>query len=138
MAAFSVFWAAVALRPVQSPYGIDQRGIALFALAGAGGATVTPLAGRAGNRGWTRLATVASHLLLIAALALAASAELVRFAFSWMPLALMTVSAVLLDMGEPRSRAGSRKRSEESLEPVKVLGFTVPLTLLAFADEVIE
>jgi predicted MFS family arabinose efflux permease len=99
MAAFSVFWTSVALRLVQPPYGLDQRGIALFALAGAGGAIVTPLAGRAGDRGWTRPATVASHLLLIAALALAASAELVQSALSWMPLALMIVSAVLLDIG---------------------------------------
>jgi predicted MFS family arabinose efflux permease len=99
MAAFSVFWTAVALRLVQSPYGLDQRGIALFALAGAGGAIVTPLAGRAGDRGWTRPATVASHLLLVTALALAASTELLLFASSWMPLALMIVSAVLLDIG---------------------------------------
>jgi predicted MFS family arabinose efflux permease len=68
-------------------------------LQGAGGAIVTPLAGRAGDRGWTRPATVVSHLVLIAALALAASAELVQFAFSWMPLALLIVSAVLLDIG---------------------------------------
>lgn len=99
MAAFSVFWTAVALRLVQSPYGLDQRGIAVFALAGAGGAIVTPLAGRAGDRGWTRPATVGCHLLLIAALALAVSAEFVQVPFSWMPLALMIVSAVLLDIG---------------------------------------
>lgn len=97
MAAFSVFWTSVALRLAQSPYSLDQRGIALFALAGAGGAVVTPLVGRAGDRGWTRPATVASHLGLIAALALAAWCGSLRPA--WMPLALMVASAVLLDIG---------------------------------------
>jgi predicted MFS family arabinose efflux permease len=99
MAAFSVFWTSVALRLAQSPYGLDQRGIALFALAGAGGAVVTPLVGRAGDRGWTRPATVASHLVLIAALALAAWCGSLQPALSWMPLALMVASAVLLDVG---------------------------------------
>jgi predicted MFS family arabinose efflux permease len=99
MAAFSVFWTSVALRLAQSPYSLDQRGIALFALAGAGGAVVTPLVGRAGDRGWTRPATVASHLGLIAALALAAWCGSLRPATSWMPLAMMVASAVLLDIG---------------------------------------
>jgi predicted MFS family arabinose efflux permease len=99
MAAFSVFWTSVALRLVQPPYDLDQRGVALFALAGAGGAIVTPLAGRFGDRGWTRPATVASHLLLIAALALAAWAGSLQSASSWLPLILMVASAVLLDVG---------------------------------------
>jgi hypothetical protein len=53
MAAFSVFWTSVALRLAEAPYDLDQRGIALFALVGAGGTLVTPLAGRAGDLGWT-------------------------------------------------------------------------------------
>jgi predicted MFS family arabinose efflux permease len=99
MAAFSVFWTSVALRLAQPPYGLDQRGIALFALAGAAGAVVTPLAGRAGDRGWTRPATVASHLVLIAALALAAWTGSLQSVSSWMPLVLMVASAILLDVG---------------------------------------
>jgi predicted MFS family arabinose efflux permease len=100
MAAFSVFWTAVALRLSQPPFELSQRGIALFALVGAGGAVVTPLAGRAGDRGWTRGVTLASHLILIGALALAA------WAGTWtgtgtklLPLVLMGVAAVLLDVG---------------------------------------
>ncbi|MEO6431936.1 MAG: MFS transporter, partial [Nitrosospira sp.] len=52
MAAFSLFWTAVALRLMQSPFELDQGEIALFALVGAAGAVVTPLVGRAGDLGW--------------------------------------------------------------------------------------
>ncbi|QPC91792.1 MFS transporter [Mesorhizobium sp. INR15] len=97
MAAFSLFWTAVALRLALPPFGLGQRGIALFALVGAGGAVVTPLFGRAGDRGWTRPATIACHLVLIGALALAAWAG--SDGPSWWPLVLMGVSAVLLDIG---------------------------------------
>uniref|UniRef100_UPI0031CE271C MFS transporter n=1 Tax=Inquilinus sp. TaxID=1932117 RepID=UPI0031CE271C len=72
MAAFSLFWTAVALRLAQPPFGLGQSGIALFALVGAGGAAVTPFVGRAGDRGWTRPATLASHLAVIAGFGLAA------------------------------------------------------------------
>lgn len=99
MAAFSVFWTSVALRLAEPPFGLDQRGIALFALAGAGGAVVTPLVGRAGDRGWTQPVTIASHLILIAALALAAWSGTLQSASSWMPLAWMVASAILLDIG---------------------------------------
>ncbi|MBR7983708.1 MFS transporter, partial [Burkholderia cenocepacia] len=51
MAAFSAFWTAVGLRLAQPPFALDLHGIALFAFAGASGAIVTPLAGRAGDRG---------------------------------------------------------------------------------------
>ncbi|MBZ9684407.1 MULTISPECIES: MFS transporter [unclassified Mesorhizobium] len=99
MTAFSLFWTAVALRLAQPPFGLGQRGIALFALVGAGGAVVTPLFGRAGDRGWTRAATIFCHLLLIGALVLAAWAGSFQSGASWTPLALMGVSAVLLDIG---------------------------------------
>ncbi|MCZ8546711.1 MFS transporter [Mesorhizobium qingshengii] len=99
MAAFSLFWTAVALRLAQQPFDLGQRGIALFALVGAGGAVVTPLFGRAGDRGWTRSATIACHLMLIGAMALAAWAGSAEPTAGWWPLALMGVSAVLLDIG---------------------------------------
>lgn len=99
MAAFSLFWTAVALRLAQPPFDLGQRGIALFALVGAGGAVVTPLFGRAGDRGWTRSATIACHLVLIGAMALAGWAGSTNLSASWWPLALMGVSAVLLDIG---------------------------------------
>ncbi|RWB51475.1 MFS transporter [Mesorhizobium sp.] len=99
MAAFSVFWTAVALRLAAPPFDLGQRGIALFALAGAGGAAVTPLFGRAGDRGFTRPATIACHLGLIAALGLAAWAGAAEAGGTWVPLILMGASAVLLDIG---------------------------------------
>jgi len=98
MAAFSLFWTSVALRLAQPPFDLGQRGIALFALVGAGGAVVTPLFGRAGDRGWTRPATRAAHLLIIAALALAAWAGAGREG-PVLHLILMGTSAVLLDVG---------------------------------------
>lgn len=99
MAAFSLFWTAVALRLAQPPFGLGQRGIALFALVGAGGAVVTPLFGRAGDHGWTRPATIFCHLVLMGALALAAWAGSFRSGSSWQPLVLMGAGAVLLDIG---------------------------------------
>ncbi|MBZ9986531.1 MFS transporter [Mesorhizobium sp. BH1-1-5] len=103
MAAFSVFWTAVALRLSASPFDLGQKGIALFALVGAGGAAVTPIFGRAGDRGFTRPATILCHILLIAALGVAAwagvGAGAAKAGGAWLPLILMGVSAVLLDIG---------------------------------------
>ncbi|TIP39036.1 MAG: MFS transporter, partial [Mesorhizobium sp.] len=99
MAAFSVFWTAVALRLSAPPFDLGQKGIALFALVGAGGAAVTPVFGRAGDRGLTRPATILCHLVLVAALGLAAWAGAAKAGGAWLPLILMGVSAVLLDIG---------------------------------------
>lgn len=99
MAAFSVFWTAVALRLSAPPFDLSQKGIALFALVGAGGAAVTPIFGRAGDRGFTRPATILCHLVLIAALGLAAWAGAAKAGNAWVPLILMGAGAVLLDIG---------------------------------------
>lgn len=98
MAAFSLFWTAIALRLAQPPFALGQRGIGLFALVGAGGAIVTPLFGRAGDRGWTVPATVGAHLVLIAAFALALWAGC-QGGPSLLLLAAMGISAILLDVG---------------------------------------
>ncbi|WP_429463639.1 MFS transporter [Paraburkholderia sp. JPY465] len=74
MAAFSAFWASVGLLLAQPPFEFGLHGIALFALAGASGAVVTPLAGQAGDRGHGRSALLFAHLLIIAALVLIAVA----------------------------------------------------------------
>jgi predicted MFS family arabinose efflux permease len=99
MAAFSLFWTAVALRLAQPPFGLGQGGIALFALVGAGGAAVTPLAGRAGDRGWTRPATLASHLAVIGGFVLAAWAGGARSGGMLLPLTAIGLAAVVLDIG---------------------------------------
>jgi predicted MFS family arabinose efflux permease len=99
LAAFSLFWTAVAFRLSQPPFDLSQNAIALFAFTGIGGAIATPLAGRAGDRGWTRSATIACHLILTGALALAAWAGLMTPGMPLLSLILMGMSAVLLDAG---------------------------------------
>jgi predicted MFS family arabinose efflux permease len=61
--AFSLFWTAAPLA-LAARYGLHQRGIALFALAGAGGALVAPLAGHLADGGWTRVCTTAAMAVL--------------------------------------------------------------------------
>jgi predicted MFS family arabinose efflux permease len=99
MAAFSLFWTAVALRLMQLPFELDQGEIALFALVGAVGAAVTPLVGRAGDLGWTRSGTIASHLLVVVAFALAGwagrrmSSRRSCPLFSWVRVRFCSISA---------------------------------------------
>lgn len=54
--AFNMFWTAAPLE-LAARYELGQDGIALFALAGAGGALAAPLAGRFADRGHGSLAT---------------------------------------------------------------------------------
>ena len=54
--AFQAFWTTVPLALVDT-FMLGQRGIALFALAGAAGALIAPVAGRLADRGLTQLAT---------------------------------------------------------------------------------
>jgi predicted MFS family arabinose efflux permease len=96
MAAFSLFWTSIALRLAQRPFEFGQRGIALFALAGASTAIATPIFGRMGDHGWSRPAIFCAHLVLIGALALAGWAGSYETVGSVMPLAAMALSAVLL------------------------------------------
>ncbi|UEM19101.1 MFS transporter [Skermanella mucosa] len=58
-AVFNIFWTAAPLMLARS-FGYGQKGIALFALAGAGGALAAPLAGRLGDRGHVRAGTAAA------------------------------------------------------------------------------
>lgn len=53
---FNLFWTAAPLM-LHDRFGLGQSGIALFALAGAGGALAAPIAGRFADRGYTRPAT---------------------------------------------------------------------------------
>ncbi|MFC4275367.1 MFS transporter [Achromobacter aloeverae] len=99
MAAFSLYWSAVALRLAQAPFGFDQVDIAVFALVGAGGAIATPWFGRAGDRGWTRSATLAADALMIAGFGVAAWAGWTRTGSATLPMIAMGMAAVLLDVG---------------------------------------
>lgn len=57
---FNLFWTAVPIVLTQK-FGFDQREIALFALAGAGGALAAPVAGRLADRGLTRPAMAVTY-----------------------------------------------------------------------------
>lgn len=104
MAAFSAFWTAVGLRLAQPPFGLDLHGIAWFAFAGASGAIVTPLAGRAGDRGHGPTAQRIAHGAMLVALALLGIAGAGWFGFDahahrGLALALLAGGAALLDAG---------------------------------------
>jgi len=104
MAAFSAFWTAVGLRLAQPPFGLDLHGIALFAFAGASGAIVTPLAGRAGDRGHGPAAQRIAHVTMLVALVVLGIAGAGWFGFDahahrGLALALLAGGAALLDAG---------------------------------------
>ncbi|WP_323119449.1 MFS transporter [Burkholderia alba] len=104
MASFSAFWTAIGLRLAQAPFHFSLHGIALFALAGATGAIVTPLAGRAGDRGWDRRVARGAHLAMLAALTVmgVAGAGWGGFDATAHPVpavALLVVAAATLDAG---------------------------------------
>jgi predicted MFS family arabinose efflux permease len=87
-AAFSLFWTAAPLELAR--LGYTQRGIALFALAGAAGAFAAPIAGRLADRGWGRAMTGLS--LVMAALSFLAAKADGAFA-----IAALILAAILLD-----------------------------------------
>jgi predicted MFS family arabinose efflux permease len=97
MASFTAFWAAVALRLPDAPFGLDAKGIALFALIGVAGAAAASLAGRLGDRGWTRPLLVGAHLLIIASAGLCAWAPSADSRIT--ALTVMGIGAILLDVG---------------------------------------
>ncbi|PKU23874.1 MFS transporter [Telmatospirillum siberiense] len=104
MGAFGVFWTSVALRLSQPPFSLNQSGIALFALTGAAGAFIAPIAGRIGDRGWTRGGTFAAHASIIIAMVLAElGGDAVFRAIPGVPagaaLVILSGAAVLLDLG---------------------------------------
>lgn len=92
-AGFSLFWTAVPLVLAGPRFGLSQRGIALFALAGASGALAAPIAGRCADRGLTRLGTG------IALTSAAAAFLLAGWGVGAGSLALLVVAGILLDMG---------------------------------------
>ncbi|MEK5034354.1 MFS transporter [Paenibacillus sp. FSL R7-0302] len=91
--AFSLFWTTVPLY-LSSEYHLSQQGIALFALAGVGGAVAAPIAGRLADKGWTRLLTGLGISLAVLSFILA---YLLRDT-SNLTLGLLVLTAILLDM----------------------------------------
>lgn len=91
--AFSLFWTTVPLH-LSSEYHLSQQGIALFALAGVGGAVAAPIAGRLADKGWTRILTGIGISLAAVSFILA---YLLRDS-SNLTLGLLVLTAILLDM----------------------------------------
>jgi predicted MFS family arabinose efflux permease len=89
-AIFNIFWTAAPLMLVRG-FGYGQQGIALFALAGAGGALAAPLAGRLGDRGYIRIGTA------VALVTVALSCVLSSWAAAIHSLAALVIFAVTLD-----------------------------------------
>lgn len=86
--AFTAYWTAIA-DELTRRHGLDQAGVAVFALVGAAGATAAPIAGRLGDRGHAVAGRGVATALGVVALLLAA--------FGAGSLVLLVISAVLLD-----------------------------------------
>ena len=91
--AFSLFWTVVPQALAGRDFGLDQNGIALFALVGMAGAVASPIAGRLADNGHTLGATA---LALVAG---SLSFLLPLFAPHAKPLALglLALAAIVLD-----------------------------------------
>ena len=89
-AAFNVFWTGAPLLLARE-FGLGQRGIALFTLAGAAGALAAPVAGRLADRGKTRPATGWGLGLAVFALLIAMEAATEH------SMVLLVIAAVILD-----------------------------------------
>jgi len=74
-AAFSLFWTAVPLELAGPTFDLSQRGIGLFALAGAAGAVSAPIAGRLADRGWSRAVSGLSMAIIAVSFLLAQLGE---------------------------------------------------------------
>jgi predicted MFS family arabinose efflux permease len=94
-AAFSLFWTVTPLLLAGPAFGLSQRGIGLFALAGVSGAIAAPLAGYVADRGWSRAATAIAML----ATALAFLITHIGHPGSSLALALLVIAGALLDFG---------------------------------------
>ncbi|WP_024276523.1 MFS transporter [Hyphomicrobium sp. 802] len=88
--AFNMFWTAAPIM-LADQFGMSQQSIALFALAGAGGALAAPIAGRFADRGYTRIMTIGAMSVL------AATSYAADLAVSWQWLAALVVITILFD-----------------------------------------
>lgn len=115
MAAYMSYWTTVALLLVQQPFSLGAGGIAVFALVGASAVCATPFAGRAGDRGHSRLASHVSHLAMLAAALIAGVAGsgwggFDVHAHAGLALVLLGVAAILLDGGVAADQTLERRK----------------------------
>jgi len=99
MAAFSLFWTAVGLRLTEPPYSLTQSGIAIFALAGAGGTFSAPMFGRIGDAGRSRQGLLMADIILIFAIGLSAWGGAPSALPPTIGLVLMCIGAFWIDVG---------------------------------------
>jgi predicted MFS family arabinose efflux permease len=101
--AFSLFWTAVPLLLVRPPFDLTQSGIAIFSLAGAAGALVAPLAGRAADRGWTRPLTGAAITFVAVSFLICLWGQHIQSVI------VLALAAILLDMGVSMNLISSQR-----------------------------
>ena len=87
---FNMFWTAVPLMLTER-FHFDQRAIAFFALAGAGGALAAPIAGRIADAGRSRIGTFGAMLTIVVAFAVTGWAVAAGVMF------VLVIAAVALD-----------------------------------------
>ena len=90
---FSLFWTTVPLVLASDTFGLTQKGIALFALAGVAGAIVSPIAGRRADQGKSRSTTA----MALTAGVLSFAAPLLVQGDRLFGLGLMVVVSIVLD-----------------------------------------
>ncbi|MFJ9822152.1 MFS transporter [Streptomyces sp. NPDC101151] len=88
-AGFSAFWSTIAYVLMSPPFHYSQLGVGIFALVGAGGALVAPLAGRLADKGYVHRLTPVASLL--------AAAVLVWAGLAGHQIVVLVLAAVLLD-----------------------------------------
>ncbi|EHP41825.1 putative major facilitator superfamily transporter [Cupriavidus basilensis OR16] len=93
--AFSLFWTTVPLWLAGPEFGLSQKGIALFALAGVAGAVAAPIAGRQADRGHGQGMTMFAMLLAAGSFVLGQAGT----PGSPLALAALTIAAIALDFG---------------------------------------
>lgn len=108
MAGFNVFWSSIAIVLSRPPLGLDSASVALFALAGGGSVFIAPLAGRAGDKGWSKPATTLAHIIAIAA-ALLAGFSLTTGVSRVAAIGMLAVAAFFIDGGVIADQALGRR-----------------------------
>ncbi|MGA2471491.1 MAG: MFS transporter [Solirubrobacteraceae bacterium] len=88
---FTILWTSIAFLLSHAPYHYDTAVIGLFGLAGAAGASISPVAGRLADRGHGRLAINVFLLAVLASWAL--------LAFGHSSLVALIIGIVVLDLG---------------------------------------
>ena len=93
--AFSLFWTTVPLFLASPAFGLSQRGIALFALAGVAGAIAAPISGRLADRGHSRAVSIVAMMMVAAGFLISLCGQ----NGSMLSLTLLTMAAIVLDFG---------------------------------------